>query len=67
MELEESGLLTSDYSTKLLSSRQYGTGTKVEIQTNGIGYKAQKQINAHTVTKFMTKEARIYNEDILST
>ena len=28
MELEESTSLTSDYSTKLQSSRQYGTGTK---------------------------------------
>ena len=28
-------LLTSDYTTKLQSSRQYGTGTKTEIETNG--------------------------------
>ena len=27
--------LTSDYTTKLQSSRQYGPGTKTEIQTNG--------------------------------
>ena len=31
MELEESTVLTSDYTTKLQSSRQYGTGTKTEI------------------------------------
>ena len=31
MELEESIFLTSDYTTKLQSSRQYGTGTKTEI------------------------------------
>ena len=31
MELEESTFLTSDYTTKLPSSRQYGTGTKTEI------------------------------------
>ena len=31
MELEESTLLTSDYTTKLQSSRQCGTGTKTEI------------------------------------
>jgi len=39
MELEEStsdytevpSFLTSDYTTKLQSSRQYGTGTKTEI------------------------------------
>ena len=36
MELEESNFLTSDYTTKLQSSRQYGTGTKIEIQTNEI-------------------------------
>ena len=30
-ELEESTFLTSDYTTKLQSSRQYGTGTKIEI------------------------------------
>ena len=28
MELEESGFLTSEYTTKLWSSKQYGTGTK---------------------------------------
>ena len=32
---EESTFLTSDYTTKLQSSRQYGTGTKTEIQING--------------------------------
>ena len=31
MELEESTFLTSDYTTKLQSSRLYGTGTKTEI------------------------------------
>ena len=31
MELEEPTFLTSDYTTKLQSSRQYGTGTKTEI------------------------------------
>ena len=35
MELEESTFLTSNYTTKLQSSRQYGTGTKTEIYTNG--------------------------------
>ena len=34
MELEESTFLTSDYTTRLQSSRQYGIGTKAEIQTN---------------------------------
>ena len=31
MELEASTCLTSDYTTKLQSSRQYGTGTKTNI------------------------------------
>ena len=31
----KSRILTSDYTTKPKSSRQYGTGTKTEIQTNG--------------------------------
>ena len=31
MELEESGSLTSDYTTRLQQSKQYGTGTKTEI------------------------------------
>ena len=31
MELEESTILTSDYTTKLHSSRQYGPGTKTDI------------------------------------
>ena len=31
MELEESACLTSDYTTKLQSSKQYGAGTKTEI------------------------------------
>ena len=30
-QLEESGSLTSDYTIYLQSSKQYGTGTKVEI------------------------------------
>ena len=30
-ELEESGSPTSDYTTKLQSSKQHGTGTKTEI------------------------------------
>ena len=30
-ELEQSTFLNSDYTTKLQSSRQYGTGTKTEV------------------------------------
>jgi len=32
MDLEESSFLTSDYTTKLQSSREYGTGTKTEYR-----------------------------------
>ena len=38
---EESGSLTSDYTTKQQSSKPYGTGTKTEIQISGTGQKAQ--------------------------
>ena len=38
----KSRILTSDYTTKPKSSRQYGTGTKTKIQTNEIRQKAQK-------------------------
>ena len=37
MELEESTFLTSDYTTKLQSLKEYGTSTKTEIQTNRTG------------------------------
>ena len=47
---------------KLQSSRQYGNGTKTEMQTNGTRQKAQKQTSAPMGTLFLTKEARIYNE-----
>ena len=41
-ELEESTCLTSDYTTKQQSSRQYSIGTKTEIWINGTGQKAQR-------------------------
>ena len=41
-ELEESTCLTSGSTTKPQSSRQYGTGTKTEIQINGTEEKAQR-------------------------
>ena len=49
MALEESTFLTSDYTAKLQSPRQYSTGTKTEKQTYGTRYK----------DIFLTKEARI--------
>ena len=36
-ELEESGSLTSDYTTKLQSSTWHNTAIKTEIQINGTG------------------------------
>ena len=42
MELEESGSLTSDYTTKLQSAKQNDTGTKTEIQINRTRQKAPK-------------------------
>ena len=42
MELEESTCLTSGSTTKPQLSRQYGTGTKTEIQINGTKWKAQR-------------------------
>ena len=41
-ELEESTCLTSGSTTKPQSSRQYGTGTKTDIQINGTKQKAQR-------------------------
>ena len=41
MELEESTFLTSDYTTKLQSSRQFGNGTKTQIQANRKRQKAR--------------------------
>ena len=61
MELEALTFLTSDYATKLQSSRQYGSGTEAEIQINGTKQKAQRQIHAPMDTLSLTKEARIYN------
>ena len=40
--LEESTCLTSGYTTKQQSSRQYGTGTKTETLINGTKQKAQR-------------------------
>ena len=61
MELEESTCLTLDYTTKPQSSRQYGIGTKIEIQINGTEQKAQREIHEPMDTLSSTKEARIYN------
>ena len=61
MELEESTGLTSNYTKKLHSLRQYGTGTKKEIYINGTKQKAQRYIHTPMDILSLTKEARIYN------
>ena len=61
MELEESTCLTSGSTTKPQLPRQYGTGTKTEIQINGTKQKAQRYIRPSMDTLSLTKEARIYN------
>ena len=60
MELEESTFLTSDYTTKLQSSRQYGTGAKTEYRSMEQDRKPRNK-PMHPCTLFLTKEARIYN------
>ena len=57
---QKATFLTSGYTTKLQSSRQYGTGTKTETQINGTKQKAQIN-HAPMDTLSLTKEARIYN------
>ena len=55
LELEESGFLTSDNTTKLQSLRQYGPGTKTEIMTNGTRLKSPK-ITLHTYGHLILRE-----------
>ena len=58
MEQEESSFLTSNYTTKLQSSREYDTGTKTEYRPME---QDRKPRNKPMGTLFLTKEARIYN------
>ena len=60
MELEESTFLNSDYTIKLQSSRQYGTGTKTEFRPMEKDRKPRNK-PMHLWVSFLTKEARIYN------
>ena len=60
MKLEETINQTSDYTTNLQSSRQYGTGTKTEVQTYGTREPRGK--STHLLgTLFLAMEIRIYN------
>ena len=63
MELEESTCLTSGSTTKPQSSRQYGTGTKTEIQINGTKQKAQRQIHTPMDTPMDTLGFPVGSED----
>ena len=63
-ELEESTFLTSDYTTKLQSSIQYGTGTKTEIWTNEQDRMPRDNAHAPVGTLSLTKEARIYHGEM---
>ena len=63
MGLEELTCLTSGSTIKPQSSRQYGTGTKTEIQINGTKQKARRSIHALMDTLSSTKEARTYNRE----
>ena len=64
MELEESTFLTSDYTTNLKSSRQYGTGTKMKYRSVE---QDRKPIDKSMDALSLTKGAKIYNgEQIIS-
>ena len=62
MELKESTFLTSDYTTKLQSSRQYGTGKNKKQKYRSMEQdRKPRNKPMHPCTLFLTKEARIYN------
>ena len=53
MELEESTFLTSGYTTKLQSSRQYVTGTKKEIKGIQIRKEVKLSLFAHDMILYI--------------
>ena len=66
-ELKVSASLTSDYTTKIQSSKQYGHGkknkSKQKYRSMEQNRKPRKKIHRHVVNQFMTKEARLYNRE----
>ena len=69
MEVEKSIFLTSEYTTKLQSSGEYGTSTKTKIQNKWNKIESPEinpQIYGYVIFFFLdtlslTKEAKIYN------
>ena len=57
--MDESIFLTSDYSTKQQSSREYGTATETKIKISGTMQKAQIRIQTPIENLSLTKEAKI--------
>ena len=60
MQLEESTFLTSDYTTKLQSSRQHVLAQKQKYRPMEQNRKTKKA-HAPMGSLFLTEEARIYN------
>ena len=61
MELEESTFLTSDDTTKVQSSRQYGTGTRQKQRSMEQNRKPRGKPMHLWAPYLLTKEAKIYN------
>ena len=50
----------SNYTVRLQTPKQHGTGIKTGTQTNGTEQITQKEIHAFTVNTFLIKGPRIY-------
>ena len=61
-ELEDLGSLTSNYTTKLKSSKQYDPGTRQKYRSvYQDGNPREKKMQEPVVNESMTKEARTYS------